>query len=217
MTDERVYVVSRSELFNGSNPHGFLAGDGPHTSRFLEAIRRGGWFAPRREAEGRPDWKQIIPYVVVRHQGSVLLLERLSGVTERRLEGKLSLGVGGHVNPEDAEGRTLPRPLAALADRLGSMVTAAAWRELQEEVELAGIARMELAGFVNDDTNSVGSVHFGLVLLAEASAPHVRVLEEGELSGRFVPADRLWSEGVWPRLETWSQLVADGLRHVGRL
>ena len=74
-----------------------------------------------------------------------------------------------------------------------------------------GLESIQLAGFVNDDRNSVGSVHFGVVLSARASVPEVEVLEPGQLLGRFMEVEDIWREDTFRRMETWSQLVAEGL------
>jgi len=58
-------------------------------------------FVERDDAENDPSLKQIIPYVIIRYGTCVLLMRRLHKQSESRLWDKLSLGIGGHVNPED--------------------------------------------------------------------------------------------------------------------
>ncbi|MEG1686418.1 MAG: hypothetical protein RR276_00900, partial [Angelakisella sp.] len=57
-------------------------------------------FIPRPEAENDPTRKQIIPYVVLCRGSEVFATRRLNKGGEARLHGLLSLGIGGHINPE---------------------------------------------------------------------------------------------------------------------
>ena len=75
------------------------------TTEGLEAIRRfivdQHFFLPRAQAEYDATVKQIIPYVLLRRGDAYFLLRRLKKQTETRLHDKLSLGVGGHINPTE--------------------------------------------------------------------------------------------------------------------
>ena len=61
-----------------------------------------------------------------------------------------------------------------------------------------------LVGFLNDDSNPVGSVHLGVVFTVEADGHSVSVREQEKLTGRFATPDEVLA--AWERLETWSQL-----------
>ena len=108
---EFVYVVPRGELFPDCYPQGLVrfqeSSEGPPSKvRFEAIVRRHGFFVERDHAERNPALKQIIPYTVVQVEDRVLLLRRLRTGGERRLHDKLSIGVGGHINPVDlSEGR----------------------------------------------------------------------------------------------------------------
>ena len=211
---EFVYVVPRSDLFDLAFPHGFVPAtrepDSPFDpDQFLEAIRDRGYFIERRRAEIDSSIKQIIPYTVVSHEGKILRLQRLTGGAEARLHGKGSVGVGGHINPRDDDDDAPLGAMADLAAQVGRCVAAAAWRELTEEVSIDPPTGVRLAGFINDDSNEVGSVHFGIVLQAQASTDRVEILEPDQLTGEFVdPQDLL---GPDHGLETWSSLVVKAL------
>ena len=56
----------------------------------------------RDYAERRPELKQVIPYGIVTCEERVLLVRRTKGGGEARLHDKLSIGIGGHINPVDA-------------------------------------------------------------------------------------------------------------------
>ncbi|MEZ4389375.1 MAG: NUDIX domain-containing protein [Candidatus Krumholzibacteriia bacterium] len=103
-------------------------------------------------------YKQIIPYLVLlrgRGPGArVLAYQRRAAHTEARLGGLWSVGFGGHIEPLD-------RDQASGADTL---VDLAARRELTEETGLvADRLGLELAGYINSDSEDVSSVHFGVV------------------------------------------------------
>jgi predicted NUDIX family phosphoesterase len=189
---ERVLVVPRAVLFPGGSagPAGFASGG----ERFLEAVARHGFFELRDEAERSPSLKQIIPYGILVHDRKVFVMRRSRKGGEARLHEKVTLGVGGHVNPEDEDGGDLR-----------SAVERAFLRELHEELVVETPWKDEVVGVLNDDSNSVGSVHFGIVHMLVLSEPRVRVREDELLSGEFVPVDRLPAQSE--HMETWSQIL----------
>lgn len=196
---EFVFVVPRDALFPECYPQGLVPfGPGLTREGFLGAVREAGFFVERERAERTPAWKQVIPYTVVVRGDQVLLLRRLGKGGEARLHDKLSIGVGGHVNPED-------EALARDADPL----EAATRRELQEELHVEGDGRLTAVGILNDDSNPVGAVHVGLVqVLALSPTAAARVREADVLEGAFVDRTRLsslLSEGA--DFETWSALL----------
>lgn len=200
---ESVYVVKRYDLFDLAFPHGFVSKkttDPIHDiDRYVRRALEKGFFIERRQAEQDSSFKQIIPYTLVVCGEEVLLLKRLSGGGEPRLRGMLSIGVGGHINPSDAS-----------CDR--NLIAAGALRELEEEVRVQEPSDPVPVGVVNDESNPVGSVHFGLVHLLRISSPQVTVLESNELEGRFVPAKEI-QQMVESKenFETWSALVSPHL------
>lgn len=205
---EFVLVVERARLFDLAFPHGFApaAADRASASERIARIRRHGFFVERRAAEQNSSWKQIIPYVVVRRGDSILLLERKKKQGEARLHGKLSVGVGGHINPVD-DG----------ADPAGGDVLLQGLRrELLEELDVRGRLELHAAGFLNDDATDVGAVHFGLVAVADARAAEVAIRETELMDGRFVPRAELLGlhRGERDRFESWSSLLLDQLEAV---
>src|SRR5437762_13268160 len=65
----------------------------------VDLIAARHFFVARADAEVSPQWRQIIPYVIVMHGDEVFTLRRLRKQTEARLHDKVSIGVGGHINP----------------------------------------------------------------------------------------------------------------------
>ena len=62
-------------------------------------------FLPRPEAEQDPGYRQIIPYVLLCRGEKVFATRRLNKGGEARLHGKVSVGIGGHINPVDETDR----------------------------------------------------------------------------------------------------------------
>ncbi len=149
-------------------------------------------FIDRDLAENDSGYKQLIPYVTLICRDEYLVLERTKAQSEARLHGKLSLGVGGHINPVDKG-----------AD-LAATISRALARELGEEMWVEMDRPPVLAGLINDDTNSVGSVHLGLhYLLPVENRPRVR--ETDKMRARWLPLAQLADLRL--RLETWSQIL----------
>lgn len=201
---ESVYVVPRTELFPESYPQGFAALEGAAAGQVARLIAERGFFVERERAEQEPTWKQVIPYLVVTCPDGVLLLKRTKRGGDARLHDKLSIGVGGHLNPVDAEGE-------GLGARRG-LVARGAQRELHEELGLEVDAAPAVLGLINDDSNPVGAVHVGLVGVVQLDHPPT-IAETEVLEGQVVPVDelrRMRAEGS--NFETWSSLLIDQLQ-----
>lgn len=197
---EFVWVVPRSVLFPTATPHGLLALPAQALEEsVLAPSREHGYFVERRWAEQHPECKQPIPYVAVLRGGEALCLTRLKAQGEKRLHGKRSIGVGGHVNPCDLD--------ASERD----LFTNACLRELHEELTLPAGAplRLQPIGLLNDDTTAVGAVHVGLVYALDADGLTVAIRETSAMSGGFEPlaALRQLADDPASTFETWSALL----------
>jgi predicted NUDIX family phosphoesterase len=161
------------------------------TDQVLDIIVERHFFLDRPTAEISPQYKQIIPYVLIRHEQSYFLLQRTRKQTESRLHHKLSLGIGGHINPDTPE----------LLDGLR--------KELEEEVNVEGDYDLSFAGILNDDTTDVGRVHLGAVYVLDAFDTNVTVRETEKMTGRWVRREELAQHRE--AMETWSQIVYDAV------
>jgi predicted NUDIX family phosphoesterase len=158
------------------------------TEEILRLIATRHTFLLRATAEESPDYRQIIPYVVIRHGDAYFVLERTPMQSETRLHHKLSLGIGGHINP-------------------GRDLTAGLQQELDEEVAIASPYTLQFVGILNDETTEVGRVHLGAVHVLEPESPRVSVRETEKMTGRWVAVRDL--AALRDRMETWSQIVYD--------
>ncbi len=125
---------------------------------------------------------------MIRNDNDYFGLSRSTKQAEARLHHKLSLGIGGHINP----GQSLLEGLQ---------------RELDEEVWIGTSYDMQFIGIVNDDSTDVGRVHLGTVYLLEAAGKEVRVKETEKMSGQWMPRGSLRS--ARGAMESWSQIVYD--------
>ncbi len=195
---EFVFVVPRADLFRAQAPQGFLPFRAPsELDGFRRILREKGFFVERDHAETNPDLKQIIPYSILSSDGAVLLMRRLPRGGEHRLHGKLSIGVGGHINPED---------LVAGEPR-DSVLAAATRREIAEELEVRGAYETRPIGLLNDDSNPVGAVHLGWVQVVTTGG-EVRIRETDVLDGRLVAPGEL--EHILQHgesIESWSSIL----------
>jgi len=185
---EQVMVVRREDLtahITGKQ-HDLIV---DRTDEIFSIIESQHFFIDRPLAETSPQFKQIIPYVVIRHADSYFLLRRLKKQTEARLHEKLSLGIGGHINPDT------PTLLGGLR------------KELDEEVHVRGPYDLQFIGILNDESTEVGQVHLGAVYTLAASSREVTVRETEKMAGEWVTTAELGP--LRERMETWSQIVFD--------
>ena len=156
-------------------------------------------YMDRAVAEVSPEYKQLIAYAIFRHEGRILAYARTSKGGEARLHHKMSLGIGGHINPVDGLTNSIDTYLAGME------------REIREEISFSGTARQQLYAVINDDTNEVGSVHLGVVHLFELDTEDVAPNEKALAELGFHTLDEL-AGPLYERLETWSAICVDALK-----
>lgn len=197
---EKVLVVERDKLLSGKPfLHGFY---NQNLDELLANIHRFSYFVDRPDAENNPALKQIIPYLLISHKNStadeykLFLVQRLATQTEKRLHNKYSIGIGGHINPVAAKDDSPAEDI----------IKSGLERELHEELEVSTPYQYKLVGYLNDDTNSVGQVHFGLVFQVMVNDENgVKVAEKDLMVGKFVSIKEI--EKQFSLLESWSQIV----------
>lgn len=167
------------------------------TQEVLGCMEQYGEFRLRWEVELDDSWKQVIPYVLLHTDTAVLTAKRLKG--DPRLTGGYTVGMGGHINPEDRQG-----------DQIVSSIECCVRRELSEETsfewqrDLASYQMHEYS-FVSVG-NEVSRVHLCIPIW-------IRVHDSSDISIREV--DKLL--GVWTaqseikslngKLEGWSEIA----------
>jgi predicted NUDIX family phosphoesterase len=197
--EEHILVIPESVV----NEIGKLEGFEADVERFLEPILQSDQlsFQPRSEMETDPNYKQLIPYVLLQwtdDEGDTKLFTytRGGGSGESRLHAKRSVGIGGHISREDAAGGSDP-------------YSTGMQRELSEEVRLESAYSESRDGLIYDPSNDVGKVHLGVVHRFVLERPEVESNEADLAEGGFVSVAELREQ--MDRLETWSQLAINAL------
>ena len=188
---ENILVVPTATLRPYLTDRGLIRGK---EEELYAIIEKEHCFIPRPEAEQDPSYKQIIPYITLCRGDEVFCTRRTNKGGEARLHGRLSLGIGGHINTlDDMES--------------GDVFRRGLQRELEEEVFLTGGSALIPVGVINDDTNEVGSVHLGFFFTMEVEDAAVRETEK--LEGLWLKRCEL-AENM-ENMETWSQIACEAL------
>ncbi len=194
---EHVLVVPRA-LFDSL---GSFQGLSTEIDRYLPAFLdpANNFFLSRDLAEDDPSHKQIIPYAVFHHGGRFLHYVRGGKSGEKRLVAKGSIGIGGHINQEDADASSLEK------DTYLTGVD----REVNEELLLSTAYRQRTVALINDDSTEVGAVHLGVVHLFDLDSEDVAANEANIVDLAFLDANQL--QARHDALETWSQICLPSL------
>lgn len=197
-------VVNRKTLFGNEEFQGFL----PLEQRnFISIIYKKHFYHPRGdELENNHSLQQIIPYVWIinlKTKQALLYKRTLSEkqdaeYKEKRYLNKYSGGVGGHIDRNTEEGEEDP-------------IMKAMMRELKEEIIMKNYPTPKLIGYINDDSDSLGRVHFGIVAIAETTNKVKANSSEGLSSAKFYPINEVenilsnqenevenWTRISWP-------------------
>jgi len=195
MTDEMILVVRRS-LLDGLGMFQGLCFD---VQRYLPALlaRENNFFTARPAAETNTELKQIIPYVLLVHNGRVLHYVRGKKAGEQRLAAKGSVGIGGHMNDGDEH-------LFALDM---DAYLAGVQREVSEELNVQTDFTNHIVALLNDDSNAVGQVHLGVVHIFKLATDQVTKREQMITNLGFLTPQELLARR--DNLESWSQICVD--------
>lgn len=195
--EEMIMVVPRA-LFDKL---GSFQGIQFEPERYLPVLlaRENISFRPRSEMEENPAFKQIIPYVILTHEGRVFHYVRGKKGGEQRLHAKGSIGIGGHMNESDESLFAMDEAAYRIAVK----------REIEEEVQIEGSYDEKIVALINDDSNEVGKVHLGIVHVFQLASDQVSARESAIAEPGFLTVDEL--RGRLDRLESWSQICVGGL------
>ena len=202
--DEKVLVIER-KVFEGV---GIFNGLEFNVERYLQKIFAAGVprFMDRSQAEKDPNYKQLIPYVIMSCNGRYLSYIRGRRAGEKRLVGNRSIGIGGHINPDDADNMPL------FNANFYESYLAAVKREVEEEVILQTSYIEKVVALLNDESNEVGRVHLGIVHHWILDEPMVSRREQMITQLTFMTIEEL--ENVRDTMETWSSLCLNGLAKI---
>lgn len=196
--EEQVLVIDR-KVFDKCGAFNGLAFN---VQKYLKEIFSAGdpKFMNRSQAEVNPDFKQIIPYVLISCDGRFLTYVRGKRAGETRLVSKRSMGIGGHINPTD--------DMPLFGDFMDTYL-AAVEREISEEISIDAKCDEKIVAMLNDDNNEVGRVHLGVVHHWKLDKPNVSRKEQMITQLEFMTIDQL--NTVKDTMETWSGLCLESI------
>lgn len=165
-------------------------------------IDSGFEFIDRSLAEENPKKKQIIPYILLQSADGQLTAAYNRKGSEARLHDLWSVGIGGHINPEDQSGQP---------EEFNEILMAGLTRELDEELtERPDGDQLEFLGVISEDITPVGSVHLGAVFRIQTHTPSAYAPGPELYRFQWMETDSL--SGL--TLELWSELALELLARV---
>jgi len=177
--------------------------------QLVSPLKAAGQWKLRGEVEHNPDWLQLIPYCVLEHAGQYALYRRAEASGEKRLTGKVSIGVGGHVRKSD-----FGQDVLAVRGIEGFLDTESE-REIQEEFKVGLLANRIHLGWIYAPSTPVGRVHVGMVSIYEVAGGLLEPNSDEISEAWWADAQRLRGGDyrvMAQQMEDWSQIV---LGHVG--
>lgn len=194
MNEQQIMVIDRNVLFMGKVFQGFAAKRVDYLSRILNMYK----FMNRAKAETNPYYKQPIAYGVIVNSDKIFAYQRASdkNYKEKRLHGKWSIGVGGHVEEPDEES--------------DDPILLNLQRELKEEVTINDFYINHI-GYLNLDDTEVNKRHFGLLYLVKTELkikPKAKEIKQGKLF-TIDKLDQMSKEGAF---EGWSKVALQAVK-----
>lgn len=146
---------------------------------------------------------QLIPYVVLRHEGKVLTYVRPTKGNEGRLHNNVSVGIGGHVDLQDAVHED------SVLD-IDQTLKLSCIREVQEELglEIEG-SDLEWKGLIVRRDRSVDRVHLGVVAEIELDDDMKAQIEPNAEIGeiQFIDPETFAEQMAGNEIEAWTKAV----------
>lgn len=197
MKSEQVMVVPSNLLEPLFTDESFITGNIPG---IIEMVKKNHLYISREYAEHAVEYKQVIPYAVLMNGSDYFLTKRLKKQTEKRLHGMYSIGLGGHINPQE--------------EQTDDAIIAGLRRELYEEAGLRNFQIRGCAGIINDHAADVSNFHIGLVypLMADRD---IQIREVSKMTGEWASQEEInfrfdemesWSQIVWKNRALWASL-----------
>lgn len=180
--EEKVLVVPKDKI-------PLWEGIIPPSIEVLDILRKNSSFILRNKAEGNPDLKQIIPYCVLMHTDEAgitrLFYAQRRNNADRELGGKWTIGMGGHINPEDSSFVKLINTKVEVRNLdihhdFDVTILKCIERELQEEFEMTwqDIINIEYRALIFTSSDGVSKDHIAMVMMVKLATQNVKVKDE---------------------------------------
>jgi len=167
--------------------------------KYLVAIEREHRFLRRSKVEEDPNYKQLIPYVILHHNNTIFSYRRGALLSEKRLLHNYSIGIGGHISVNDPN-------LFTTSYEEGMR------REVQEEIYIDTKYKSNPVALLNDDSNEVGKVHFGVIHVFDLQEPRIRKKEKSINEPTFITLSKIKVD--IEKYENWSQICIQNIERL---
>ncbi len=203
----RIVLVEDARVFRDFRyfSEGFEPINESNANGLLEVLNH-GFFHSRYDCEDDELIRQAIPYTIVfNDEGDVFSYVRTQDKKEygdKRLLGKHSIGLGGHVTKEDA-----PNHITRCLER----------EVTEEEVKFMGErSEPKLVGTLFARDKPVDRVHFGLIYTIHTTGA-VTPNEASIAHAEFVPIDKVEVGFMGAETETWSRILIPYLEPIYKM
>ena len=169
---------------------------------------------PRYMAETSEITRHPIPYAVLydEYEKKIFLYRRTKQVGESRLAGNASCGIGGHV---DITCDTLATQVHGSKLNPISAIYEASEREIEEETgHDLSMWESETIGILRDDSNDVGKVHLGWIILKYVGMDNISVVENELETIGWVDLHSINVDDEELNLENWSKITIAHLQSI---
>lgn len=163
---------------------GFIKSEDSELPAIIDQLQPFSIIGSRNYLEDAPTYRQYLPYIVFSKMvGDVkkyFVYQRTKKIGEERLAGNISVGLGGHVETKDINIDNATGAMNVLETlRMNSS------REIAEEIffcyDTNNYEKTPIfQGFIKDNSNSVGTVHLGVLfeVFLQDEAVQINCIEE---------------------------------------
>ncbi len=186
-------------------------------SFFRKIFRADPAFENREYSEKNPNRRQIILYATLATPDGILTYRRQGA--EKKLTGKISIGIGGHIEPEDLTKNTfglkssllreMTEELEISDEKTGDKILFYDEKGNIDQKRIREYFKIIPLGVIKDDSNEVGKVHLGISCLLIFKKPaKVRLQEEGtDLKIETIGNLKKSARDPESELEGWAKIV----------
>lgn len=164
----------------------------------LEVLEKSAYFIPRYESDNNPNEVEIIGYTAFGCMGSFFTYKRIKN-GDARGDGRLSIGVGGHINPVDA------------SEDGNSIILMSSYREIEEEMGFDDIKRVGLIpiAFIRCKATPYDLDHLGIFMQPACEATITDVAEKDKMLPVGMVTKRALTQLYYDELENWTKIIVD--------
>ncbi|MCX6722216.1 MAG: hypothetical protein NTY04_03425 [Candidatus Staskawiczbacteria bacterium] len=168
--DEQILVIKSDIIFAKGKWQGLKK---DNLDYYIDLIKENHEFQKRGAMEINPAFQQIVAYILFSFGTKFFAYKYIKNAYEKRLvNDNYQLGVGGHINPTDADN--------------GDILEAGTMREWNEEVDFKGnFVSKKLVGIIKDESHDVEKVHVGLVYHFVGDSADIKIKETDKMEGKL--------------------------------